>query len=127
MVNGLKKLRSLADESEANKRCIVECGGDSALISIIEINTMEMESKGYECAVACEEASGILFKLRMADETAKSLTMSKIQQPISWILKRGNCNARFHSIMLLKTISSEHLVSEPCHNCFLTSIMFILC
>lgn len=107
VVNGLKKLRSLVDESEANRRCIVACGGDSALISVIETNTVEMESGGYECAMACEEALGILYKLPMADETAELLTISKTLKLISWILKRGSCNARFHSVMLLKTLASS--------------------
>nr|WPO07351.1 LaPUB22 [Larix kaempferi] len=107
VINGLKKLSSLADESEANRRCIVACGGDSALISVIETNTVEMESGGYECAMLCDEALRILYKLPIADETAESLTMSKTLRPISWILKRGSCNGRFHSAMLLKTVSSS--------------------
>lgn len=107
VINGLKKLRSLAGESEANRRCIAACGGASALISVMETNTVEMESGGYECAMACEEALGILYSLPMTDETADSLTMSKTLKSISWILQRGSCNARLHSVMLLKTLSSS--------------------
>jgi len=107
LINGLKKLRSLADESEANRRCIAVCGGDSALISVIEMNTVEMESGCYQCPMACDEALGILYKLPMADETAETLSRSKTLKPISWILKKGSRNGRFYSAMLLKTVSSS--------------------
>lgn len=106
-INDLKKLRSLADESVENRRCIADCGGDSALISVIERNTVEMESGSYECPMACEEALGILHKLPMSDETSEMLCRSKTLNPISWILKKGSCNARVHSAMLLKTLSSS--------------------
>lgn len=107
VVNGLKKLRSLAAQSEANRRCIAACGAASALISVMETNTVEMESGSYDCAMACEEALGILQSLPMTDETADCLTVSKTLKSISWILKRGSCNARLHSVMLLKTLSSS--------------------
>ncbi|KAH9317250.1 hypothetical protein KI387_019019 [Taxus chinensis] len=64
----LRKLKSLADQSESNRRCIASSEAPTALLSVIESDqSAETDEDGYcyDVAVACEEAlgNGILSSL----------------------------------------------------------------
>ncbi|GLJ55816.1 hypothetical protein SUGI_1198330 [Cryptomeria japonica] len=105
-LKALKKLRSVAGESESNRRLIASSAAPAALISVIE-----SYEKGcwYELVTACEEALGILYSLPLLDDTLDSIATSKCLASMAAILKRGSSNARFHASMLLQTLTKKGL------------------
>ncbi|GLJ55809.1 hypothetical protein SUGI_1198250 [Cryptomeria japonica] len=110
-VKALKKLRSLAGESESNRRLIASSAAPAALISVIESHSTENDEVGccYDAAVACEEALGILYSLPLLDETLDSIATGKCLASLASVLKRGTSNARFHAAMLLQTLTRKGL------------------
>ncbi|GLJ55815.1 hypothetical protein SUGI_1198320 [Cryptomeria japonica] len=110
-VKALKKLRSVAGESESNRRLFASSAAPASLISVIESYSIERDEEGYcyEVATACEEALGILYSLPLLDETLDSIATSKCLASLAAILKRGTSNARFCSAMLLQTLSRKGL------------------
>ncbi|GLJ55813.1 hypothetical protein SUGI_1198300 [Cryptomeria japonica] len=105
-LKALKKLRSVASDSESNRRLIASSAAPAALISVIESYE---EGCCYEVATACEEALGILYSLPLLEESLDSVATSKCVASLASILKRGTSNARFHAAMLLQTVSRKGL------------------
>lgn len=102
-INALKKLRSLARESEANRQCIAAFGSSHALASLI--NCYCCEENGNENFGACEEALGILHLIPITHETAKSLTETAFIRSMALILQKGTTEARLHATVLMQKVS----------------------
>ncbi|GLJ55800.1 hypothetical protein SUGI_1198130 [Cryptomeria japonica] len=108
-VKALKKLRTLAAESDTNRQCIASSDAPAVLVSVIESHSPEAGETGccYDVAVACEEALTVLHSLQLPDETVESLTTARCLASVASILKRGTSNARFQAAMLLLTVSTK--------------------
>ncbi|GLJ55805.1 hypothetical protein SUGI_1198190 [Cryptomeria japonica] len=108
-LNALKKLRSLADKSETNKRFIASSKAPAALISVIENQSTEADETGcfYDVAVACVEALRILHSLHLSDEVVETLVSTRCLASLGSILKRGTSKARFHAAVLLQKASMK--------------------
>ncbi|GLJ55795.1 hypothetical protein SUGI_1198060 [Cryptomeria japonica] len=109
-VKALKELRSLAKESEANRRCTALSEAPATLISLLETQSGEPDEIGcgYDVAVVCEEALGIFHSLiPLPDETVELLASAKCLDSMASILKRGTSNARFHAAVLSQTVSRK--------------------
>ena len=86
-INALKKLRSLVQESEGNRRCIAESSSSLVLASLF--NSSCCQEKDNEKFGALEETLGILHLLPITQETAKSLSEAACIRSIALILHRG--------------------------------------
>eukprot|EP01018_Ginkgo_biloba_P032342 Gb_17119 [translate_table: standard] len=113
-INALRNLRSLARESERNRRCIVAVSGSgTVLASIVKSYYSSEEFTDGENLRACEEALGILYLLPMTNETAKLLCETDCIRSMALILQRGTSEARFHAVILLQSIAARILNWEP--------------
>jgi len=103
-INALKKLRSLARDSEVNRRCMVASGSSLVLASLIKLSFCE--EKDNEKFRACEEALGILHLLPMTQEAARSLSEAACIRSMALILDKGTAEARVHAAVLLQKVST---------------------
>ncbi|GLJ55803.1 hypothetical protein SUGI_1198170 [Cryptomeria japonica] len=106
LVKVLKKLRSLAEKNEGNRRCIALSEAPAVLISLIESQFTESDET-YDVAVACEEALGVLHALHLPDDTVETLATASCLASLGSILKRGTCNGRLHAAVLLQKVSTK--------------------
>lgn len=110
------KLRALAAESDANKRCIESAGAVEFLASIVSkanFTTFEEESdKGLESRSASSEALSILHYLQVSEAGLEKL-VGKNGEFVGCLvraLQRGNYESRAYAVMLL---SSMLQVADP--------------
>ncbi|RVW73225.1 E3 ubiquitin-protein ligase PUB23 [Vitis vinifera] len=110
------KLRALAAESDANKRCIESAGAVEFLASIVSkanFTTFEEESdKGLESRSASSEALSILHYLLLSEAGLKKLVgkNGEFVGCLVRVLQRGNYESRAYAVMLL---SSMLQVADP--------------
>lgn len=110
------KLRALAAESDANKRCIESTGAVEFLASIVSkanFTTFEEESdKGLESRSASSEALSILHYLLLSEAGLKKLVgkNGEFVGCLVRVLQRGNYESRAYAVMLL---SSMLQVADP--------------
>lgn len=110
------KLRALAAESDANKRCIESAGAVEFLASIVSkanFTTFEEESdKGLESRSASSEALSILHYLLLSEAKLKKLVgkNGEFVGCLVRVLQRGNYESRAYAVMLL---SSMLQVADP--------------
>ena len=100
----LQKLRSIASESAANKRCMEAAGAVEFLASIVSSTTVEEASSG--------DALSILYSLQLS-ETALKILIGKNGEFIKSlirIMQRGSYESRAYSILLLKSMME---VADP--------------
>ena len=110
------KLRALAAESDANKRCIESAGAVEFLASIVSkanFTTFEEESdKGLESRSASSEALSILHYLQVSEAGLEKLVgkNGEFVGCLVRVLQRGNYESRAYAVMLL---SSMLQVADP--------------
>ncbi|KAG2686727.1 hypothetical protein I3760_09G021000 [Carya illinoinensis] len=106
----LEKLRSIASESETNKRCMEAAGAVQFLASIV-CNTNysaseQVSDDGLDFTSASCEALSILHNLQVSEACLKSLT-GKNDEFISSLIRvmqRGNYDSRAYAVLLLKSM-----------------------
>jgi hypothetical protein len=103
-INALKKLRSIARESEGNRRSIAASGSSQVLASLM--NSYCCEENDNEKFRACEETLGILYLLPMTQETAKYLSKAACIRSMSSVLHKGTAETRLHAVFLLQKVST---------------------
>ncbi|KAF9595892.1 hypothetical protein IFM89_005960 [Coptis chinensis] len=108
-MRSLRRLKSIAAESERNKRCIESTSGAiEFLASLVKQNcsTKEMDSNGdgVEITMARDEALGLLHNLQISEAGLKTL-MGKNGEFIDCLLRilnHGSYQARAYAVLLLK-------------------------
>ncbi|CAK9181026.1 unnamed protein product [Ilex paraguariensis] len=106
----LKELRSLASESETNKRCMEAAGAVEFLASIInntnESSVSEESEDGFDLKKASDEALSILYYLELSEAGLKSLSgqNGEFIDSLTQIMQLGNFESRTYSVLLLKSI-----------------------
>lgn len=97
----LQRLRSIAGESDANRRCMESAGAAEFLASIIMRNDNVEASK-----TASEQALSLLHNLKLSDQTLKSLLGQNNQflESLARAMQSSNYESRAFSIMLLKSL-----------------------
>jgi len=119
----LKNIRSVARESERNRKCIQESDAISVLASVIG-GALELRCK-YSMPVeeeqerkkkkqqivsfsleACEEALAILALLEVGANRQQLLTQSSVAT-LAWFLCKGSLDARVNAATVLAGIASE--------------------
>lgn len=94
----LRRLRSIAFESERSKRCLEQAGGVEFLASIIENVNNDI--------TVTEAAVEILSGLKTSETHLKNLLNNEGEflESLTQVLRRGNFQSRAHITLLLKSI-----------------------
>ncbi|KAE8125208.1 hypothetical protein FH972_020041 [Carpinus fangiana] len=100
----LQKLRSIASESAANKRCMEAAGAVEFLASIVSSTTVEEASSG--------DALSILYSLQLSEAALKILIgkNGEFIKSLIRIMQGGSYESRAYSILLLKSMME---VADP--------------
>ncbi|KAF3959234.1 hypothetical protein ACB098_09G067300 [Castanea mollissima] len=123
----LQKLRSIASESETNKRVMEAAGAVEFLASIVlTINTLEQVSDdGVEVLTrAICEALGMLYNLQVSEAGLKSLIgkNGEFIETLLRVMQHGNYESRAYAVLLLKSMIE---VAEPMRMISLRTEFFI--
>ncbi|XP_010263015.1 PREDICTED: E3 ubiquitin-protein ligase PUB23-like [Nelumbo nucifera] len=107
----LRTLRSIASESDRNKRCMEAAGVVEFLAAIVKNdNSTSMEDSvedELEFTRASDEALSILCHLQISQASLKSLVMSRnseFVESLLRVLQRGNYQSRAYAALLLKSM-----------------------
>lgn len=122
MLKCLRSLRSIAAESDANKRCIESSGAVEFLASVV-IDAHEklrsdddadggIDDGGHEYMCrARDEAMAVLYHLKVSDSSLKTLlgtnggeSWNKYVDSLVTVLQQGSYDARAYAILLLKQV-----------------------
>ncbi|KAK9279923.1 hypothetical protein L1049_013607 [Liquidambar formosana] len=107
----LQRLKSIASESERNKRCLEDAGAVEFLASIVKkdfANEIEiaLDDGTMECSRASDEALSILYHVGISESGLKNLISngSEFLDSLLHVLKRGSYQSRAYAGMLMKSI-----------------------
>ncbi|KAF8397983.1 hypothetical protein HHK36_016909 [Tetracentron sinense] len=109
-MKSLRKLRSIAIESERNKRCMEAAGVIESLASIVNNDNFtaieEASNDGFEFTRASDEALTILSHLQISGQGLKNLIgkNGEFIESLMRVLQRGSCQSRAYAAMLLKSM-----------------------
>ncbi|KAH0780595.1 hypothetical protein KY290_000193 [Solanum tuberosum] len=105
-MNSLKRLRSIASENDANKRCMESAGAMEFLASIINNNNSNEvfeEEDGFMSTK--DEALSILYQLKLSENGLRSLIMSgngEFIESLIRVMQHGSYESRAYAVMLMK-------------------------
>lgn len=107
LMNSLKRLRSIASENDANKRCMESAGAMEFLTSIINNNNNSNEvfeeEEGFMSTK--DEALSILYQLKLSENGLRSLIMSgngEFIESLTRVMQHGSYESRAYAVMLMK-------------------------
>lgn len=93
----LRKIRSIANTSDANKRCLESAGAVEFLASVINNAGSEEES--------ADTALSVLYSLKLSESGLRILSRNgEIVQSLTRIMQIGSYESRAYSILLLKSV-----------------------
>ncbi|MED6108785.1 hypothetical protein PIB30_027476 [Stylosanthes scabra] len=129
----LMRLKSMAAESESNRRCIESAGAVEFLASIVVMNhgydSIEASSDGDECfdtkSGVSDEALNILHNLHLSENGLKVLLGFKdgiFIDSLTRVLQRGIYESRAYAVFLLKSMSQ---IANPNQLVNLRSELFV--
>ncbi|KAH7512255.1 hypothetical protein FEM48_Zijuj12G0071000 [Ziziphus jujuba var. spinosa] len=130
-LNCLRTLRSIAAESETNKRCIETAGAVDFLVSLIVNNikainseTLEAINDGFDLARTTEEALSTVHNLGLSDAVLKNLVAKngEFVDSLTNILQHGSYESRAYAVILLKSMFE---VADPMRLIALGSQFFV--
>ncbi|GAU34427.1 hypothetical protein TSUD_393800 [Trifolium subterraneum] len=130
LIQSLKNLKTIASESETNRRCIESAGAVEFLASIVTKNNTsslsscsttefqieatiidddDVEGFAFDFRVDAEdEATNILYNLHLTEQGLKTLLNFKNGEFLDSLLRlmqKGNYDSRTYSVFLLKSMS----------------------
>lgn len=117
----LRTLRSIAAETETNRRCIEAAGAAEFLASLID-NGAEAN---IDSVALCDEALSTLHNLKLSDVSLKNLAAAKngeFADSLTKVLQRGSCESRAYAVMVLKSMLE---VADPTKLISLRSQFFV--
>ncbi|KAL5763661.1 hypothetical protein ACOSQ2_016255 [Xanthoceras sorbifolium] len=104
----LRRLRSIALQSERNRTCLEAAGTIEFLATIIKnYNSESYTEDGSELEKAIDEALSILYHLNISERYLKNLINNgdhEFVESLVQVLKHGNYQSRAYSTKLLKSI-----------------------
>ncbi|KAL3379347.1 hypothetical protein AABB24_000183 [Solanum stoloniferum] len=106
-MKSLKRLRSIASENDANKRCMESAGAMEFLASIINNNNNSNEVFEEEDGFMStkDEALSILYQLKLSENGLRSLIMSgngAFIESLTCVMQHGSYESRAYAVMLMK-------------------------
>ncbi|XP_075512954.1 LOW QUALITY PROTEIN: E3 ubiquitin-protein ligase PUB22-like [Primulina tabacum] len=127
----LRRLKSIASENQANKRCMEAVGTADFLASFIVNKTLETYSADSESEakseskLMCEEALTILYSLHLSESWLESVCNQELVESLTNMMQFGSYESRAYAIMLLKSILE---VADPARIVInLSSEFFVQC
>lgn len=113
MAQSLGRLKSIASESETNKRCMEASGAVEFLASVVtsNINSSEANNPNYDDGFElntgeCDEALSILYNLHLSEAGLKTLTKNgDFINSLTRVMQRGIYESRAYAVFLLKSMS----------------------
>ncbi|XP_050226730.1 E3 ubiquitin-protein ligase PUB22 [Mercurialis annua] len=129
-VKCLKKLRSLANVSDANKRSMETSGVVEFLASIVNnfdsFSYEELSNDGFGLDVVrpSDEALSFLYNLQLSESGLKILVgkNGEIYQSLTRVMRNGNYESRAYAILLLNSVLE---IADPIHLINLRSELFV--
>ncbi|XP_062112417.1 E3 ubiquitin-protein ligase PUB23-like [Humulus lupulus] len=108
----LRRLRSIAAESETNKRCLEAAGAVDFLASLIGNNDYMNHNEENDMsftehfARASDEALCILNNLQLSETVLKNLMARNLGlvESLTKVMQRGTCESRVHAVVLSKSL-----------------------
>ena len=108
MAEALLKLRTLAKESERNRRLILEAGAPATLASALaSLNpTANLSQIGANMAIkeACEDALGTLAVLQLSEGDRKGVSDPRAMACLCWLLTSGSLDAKVNAAEVLCSV-----------------------
>ncbi|XP_047318872.1 E3 ubiquitin-protein ligase PUB23-like [Impatiens glandulifera] len=101
----LKKLKSIAAVSDANKRCIETAGGAEFAASLITLEDSSELVVEDEYIRASDEALSMLHLLELSDPFLKSLATDEFITALTRVMRDGCYDSRVYAVMILKSIT----------------------
>ncbi|XP_058085858.1 E3 ubiquitin-protein ligase PUB23-like [Magnolia sinica] len=106
-IKSLRKIKSIIQESDYNRRCMEEGGVASLIVSLITETDPRRFSDPNDDSVATEEAIKVLYVLKPSPETLKKLAEDKngkLIASLSLMMQDGSYQSRIHATLLLKSV-----------------------
>lgn len=106
----LRKLRSIANENETNKRYMEAAGVVDFLVSIVNnfgcLAFEESSEDGFEITGPSDEALSILYGLQISESSLKNLTgkNGEFVESLTRVMQGGNYESRAYAVFLLKSM-----------------------
>ncbi|KAL5067563.1 hypothetical protein RYX36_018450 [Vicia faba] len=147
LIQSLRKLKTIASESETNRRCIESAGAVEFLASIVIKNNTscssscstteltetsilddddDIEGFAFDFDVgAYDEAINILYNLHLTEQGLKTLLNFKngeILDSLIRLMQKGNYDSRTYAVFLLKSMSK---VADPSKLAYLKTEFFV--
>ncbi|OVA07158.1 U box domain [Macleaya cordata] len=132
LMKSLRRLRTIAAESERNRRCIESAGAVEFLASIVRTNNYTVlveDNTGDEAAVdqiirVSDEALSILYYLQISKTGLKNLLGKNFEfvEVLMQVLRRGSYQSRAYAALLLKPMFE---VADPNHLISLKPELFV--
>ncbi|XP_058765016.1 E3 ubiquitin-protein ligase PUB23-like [Vicia villosa] len=131
LIQSLRKLKTIASESETNRRCIESAGAVEFLASIVTKNNTscsiteltettildddgDMEGFTFDFNIGAEDkAVNILYNLHLTDQGLKTLLNFKngeFLESLIRLLQKGSYDSRTYAVFLLKSMSK---IADP--------------
>ncbi|XP_051132227.1 E3 ubiquitin-protein ligase PUB23-like [Andrographis paniculata] len=105
----LQRLRSIASQSQTNKRSMESAGAGEFLASLIVGKTRQASSPDAagdlsDLKKACQEALAVLYTLQLSESSLQTLTInSKFIDSLTLIMQFGDLESRAQAIVVLKS------------------------
>ncbi|KAJ6778533.1 E3 UBIQUITIN-PROTEIN LIGASE PUB23 [Salix koriyanagi] len=110
-VNCIRKLRSIANENETNKRCMEAAGAVDFLVSMLNnFHSLSFEvtsDDGFEITKPSDEALSILYGLQISESGLKNLAMGRngeFIETLTKVMQGGNYESRAYAVLLMKSM-----------------------
>lgn len=114
----LRQLRSIAAESETNKRCLESAGAVEFLAAVISndgddddnqntVSSSSFDDESFDFARSrCDEALSILHNLHLSETVLKGLIgkNGEFVESLTRVMRQGSYDSRAYSVMLLKSM-----------------------
>lgn len=129
-IQSLGRLKSIASESETNRRCIESAGAVECLASVVTTRTnslfLDDEIEGFDLKSGpADEALSILFTLNLQESGLKTLFSyqnGEFVLSLTRIMQKGLYESRTYAVLLLKSMSE---VADSAKIANLTGELFV--
>ncbi|CAN0847522.1 E3 ubiquitin-protein ligase PUB23 [Linum grandiflorum] len=107
-ISCIKQLKSLAKESDANKRCIESAGAVDFLASVVVANSDSVTAQ-FEEGSPSEEALSLLHGLHLSQPVLKALVNNsknnnEFVDSLTRVMQRGTYESRAYAVLISKSI-----------------------
>lgn len=109
-LKSLQTLKTIASQSQTNKRSMEFAGAAGVLAEIIVEKTLQLSNPQLvlddlsDSRKACEDALSIMYSFQLSESGLKTLAYAKFVESLTLIMQSGSYESRAYAIMLLNSI-----------------------